>query len=293
MNRKITLSILVAVLALAMMACELSGILVENNPISGERGSGNVVEESRSVAGVRGVNLATIGNVIIDIGETESFYIEAEDNLMKFFETSMQGDTLKISTKPGTVNLKPTKPVYFFLTVKGLDQVMISGSGDIQVPDLETKRFDVAIGGSGDISMGAINADHLGIDIGGSGDVVTGRVNTPSLQVSVNGSGDITLKELQADKLTLNVNGSGNLRIDDGAVIEQDIDINGSGNFQAEDLASNVANIRIAGSGDITIWVADSLDVRTMGSGNVRYYGRPVVSTSGNGSGDIVSLGDK
>ncbi len=30
MNRKITLTILVAVLALATMACELSGILVEN-----------------------------------------------------------------------------------------------------------------------------------------------------------------------------------------------------------------------------------------------------------------------
>jgi hypothetical protein len=58
-------------------------------------------------------------------------------------------------------------------------------------------------------------------------------------------------------------------------------------------LASKVTDIRIGGSGDITVWVIDALDVRIMGSGNVRYYGRPTVSSSGNGSGDIISLGDK
>ena len=99
--------------------------------------------------------------------------------------------------------------------------------------------------------------------------------------------------ELNAGELLLSVNGSGNLRIDQGKVTLQDIDINGSGNLQAPNVASNETTIRVGGSGDITIWVIDSLDVRIMGSGNVRYYGRPVVSTSGNGSGDLVSLGDK
>lgn len=293
MNRRITLTLLVAVLALATMACELSGILVENNVVSGERGSGNVVEETRPISGVTGVDLATIGNVIIEIGEKESLRIEAEDNLMKYFETDMRGETLKISTNPSTVNLRPTKPVYFFLTVKDLERVSISGSGDIQVPDLESGQFNVDIGGSGDINMGDLLADRLEINIGGSGDVSTGRVIVPSLRVKINGSGDITLMELKADDLSLNVNGSGNLRINDGNVGEQDIDINGSGNFQAEDLASKVTNINIGGSGDITVWVVDTLDVRIMGSGNVRYYGRPTVSSTGNGSGDITNLGDK
>lgn len=293
MNRRIKLTLLVAVLALATMACELSGILVENNVVSGERGSGNVVEETRPISGVTGVDLATIGNVIIEIGEKESLRIEAEDNLMKYFETDIRGETLKISTNPSTVNLRPTKPVYFFLTVKDLERVSISGSGDIQVPDLESGQFNVDIGGSGDINMGDLLADRLEINIGGSGDVSTGRVIVPSLRVKINGSGDITLMELKADDLSLNVNGSGNLRINDGNVGEQDIDINGSGNFQAEDLASKVTNINIGGSGDITVWVVDTLDVRIMGSGNVRYYGRPTVSSTGNGSGDITNLGDK
>lgn len=293
MKRKVIISVMIAALALATIACELSGILAENNVLSMEKGSGNVVEESRPISGVKGVDLATIGNVIIEIGEKESLRIEAEDNLMKFFETEIRGGTLRISTKPSTVNLQPTKPIFFFLTVSELELASISGSGDIQIPDLTSDQLSVVIGGSGDISTGDLETGRFDIDIGGSGDITANRVSAPSFTVSINGSGDITLQDLQAEALSLNVNGSGNLRIDGGKVAEQDIDINGSGSFQAGDLTSQLTNIRVSGSGDITVWVVDSLDVRINGSGDVRYYGRPTVSTTGNGSGDVISLGQK
>ncbi len=293
MNRRTSLVILTVVLTLVTLSCQLGNLQFNTGIGSTERGSGNVVEETRPVSGVTGVDLETIGNVIIQIGDQESLRIEAEDNLMQYFETDVRGNTLRISTTPRNVNLRPTRPVNFFLTVQDLELVSISGSGDIQVPDLETSRFEVDIGGSGDVSLGDLDAERLEISIGGSGDVSTASVEVPTFRVKINGSGDITLGELDADDLSLDVNGSGNLRIDDGQVGEQEIDINGSGDFRAEDLASKVVNIRIGGSGDITVWVTDTLDVRINGSGNVRYYGRPTVSSSGNGSGDITSLGEK
>jgi hypothetical protein len=293
MRLRTSFIILAVVLALTILACDLSGVLVESSTGTSERGSGNVVEESRPVSGVSGVDLATIGNVIIQLGDEESLRIEAEDNLMKYFEIEVRGGTLRISTDPTSVNLRPTKPVRFYLTVKELDEVSISGSGDIQVPNLEAERFSVDIGGSGDVNMGNLNADSLSIDIGGSGDVLAERVEVLTFEVDINGSGDITLGKLTAENVSLDVNGSGNLWIDDGQVSEQDIDINGSGNFQAGDMVSETVNIKIGGSGDVTVWVTDSLDVRINGSGNVRYYGRPSVSSSGNGSGDITSLGNK
>lgn len=293
MKRWFTITILVATIAMATLACELSGVLVDNNIGKAETGSGNTVEETRPVSGVTRVELATFGTVIIDIGQNESLRIEAEDNLLKYFDTAVQAGTLRIKTSPSNLNLRPTKPVYYFLTVKSLKQVSIAGSGDIQVPDLETTDFGIEIGGSGDVSLADLTADWFEIDIGGSGDVTTERVDVSKFRVRINGSGDITLGELNADELTLNVNGSGNLRIEDGKVVDQNIDINGSGNFQAENLASKNANILIGGSGDITLWVSEVLDVEVHGSGNVRYYGKPTVSSSGNGSGDITSLGDK
>jgi hypothetical protein len=293
MNRKYFFIAMALVFALTTMACELSGILVSAESIPVVNGSGNVVEETRPVSGVNGVDLAIFGDVIIQLGDKEALRIEAEDNLMKYFDTQVRGGTLWIGTTPRSVNLKPTKPVFFFLTVKDLEQVSISGSGEIQVPDLETGQFSVDINGSGDVSQGDLQADQLDISIAGSGDVNTGRAKVSSLRIKINGSGDINLDELNADELSLDVNGSGNVRIADGKVAKQEIDINGSGDFWGEDLASNVVDIRIGGSGDVTVWANEALDVRIMGSGNVRYYGRPTVSTSGNGSGDLTSLGDK
>ena len=120
MNRRLSFIILGAVLAFSILACDTSAIFVESGIGTAERGSGNVVEETRPVSGVSGVDLATIGDVIINLGDEESLRIEAEDNLMKFFDTQVRGGTLRISTNPRSVNLRPTKPVRFFLTVKEL-----------------------------------------------------------------------------------------------------------------------------------------------------------------------------
>jgi hypothetical protein len=104
------------------MACQLSGIFVDSESSTAVRGSGNVVEETRPVSGVSGVEIATIGDVIVQLGDEESLRIKAEDNLLKYFETQVRGGTLRISTSPRTINLRPTKPVIFFLTVKELEQ---------------------------------------------------------------------------------------------------------------------------------------------------------------------------
>lgn len=293
MKRRYLIFAIAAVFALISMACNLSGVLVSSDSTPEVKGSGNVVEETRPVSGVSGIDLATFGDVIIQLGEKESLRVKAEDNLMQYFETEVRGGTLWIGTTPRNVHLRPTKPVRFFLTVTGLDEISINGSGDIQVPDLETDQFSVNIGGSGDVNLGDLNADKMAINIGGSGDVSTERVKVQSFEVRISGSGKIALAELDAEDLSLDVNGSGNLRIDDGQVGKQEISINGSGDFRAEDLASKLVVVKIGGSGDVIVWVMDSLDARINGSGNVSYYGRPSVSTSGNGSGNLTSLGDK
>jgi hypothetical protein len=58
----------------------------------GVRGSGNVVEETREVSGVSGVELATLGTLHVEIGESESLRIEAEDNLLEYIETDVRNE---------------------------------------------------------------------------------------------------------------------------------------------------------------------------------------------------------
>jgi hypothetical protein len=292
MNRRASLAIVVILLILTTLACQLSDVQISTGIGSGIRGSGDIVTETRSISGVNGVDLGTFGDVIIEIGDQETLRIEAEDNLIEYFETQVRAGTLHIDTQPG-FNLNPTKPVKFFLTVTELENVAISGSGDIQVPDLEADEFAIEIGGSGDVSMSDLTSERLTIDIGGSGDVTTEGLNVVAFDTDIGGSGDIDVEELNGETLSLDVNGSGNLRINGGQVNDQEIDVNGSGNYVSGDLASEIVGVRIGGSGDITVWVTGSLQVVVNGSGDVRYYGRPSVSSTGDGSGDVVSLGEK
>ena len=168
------------------------------------RGSGRVAEEDRSVGGVTRVNLATIGDLTIEMGDRESLRIEAEDNLMEYFETEVRGGTLRIETRQG-VNLRTTRAVNYYLTVTSLDSIEISSSGDIVAPDVEAERFSVAISSSGDLDVGDLEADTVTVDISSSGDVSMG--------------------DLEADRLEVRISSAGNLNVAGGEVVRIDTPI--------------------------------------------------------------------
>jgi hypothetical protein len=178
MKQRIGLAVVVSVMALSILACQVGGF-------TRVRGSGNIVEEGREVSGFTGVALAGIGELTIEVGERESLRIEAEDNLMTYLETEVRNGMLEIGVQDG-VNLNSTRPVRFYLTVKELDTIVLSGSGDIKAPDLEAERFSVTISGSGDVEMGDLSADTLDVVISGSGnlDIAGGRVGEQDITIS-------------------------------------------------------------------------------------------------------------
>ena len=235
------------------------------------RGSGNVIEEKRTVSGISGVELATQGNLTIELGDTESLRIEAEDNLLEYFETTVRNGILIIRIRNNT-NVRTTRPVNCYLTVKSVESIRIASSGDIQAPDLKTVQFSVNISSSGHLDMGSLEAD--------------------SLKVKISSSGDVTMDELNADSLEVDISSSGNLTIAGGQVKSQNIDITSSGNYTAKNLASDEADVRISSSGEATIWAQDTLTVRLTSSGNVLYRGNPRVDLSSSSSGHVIQIGE-
>lgn len=265
--KQLKLLLVAVVVVLSILACQLGDLSLGQTI----RGSGNVVEEARSVSGISGVELATLGHLFIEVGDTESMRIEAEDNLMEHLETEVRGGRLRIGTK-GNVNLRPTEPVNYYLTVMGLDTIVISSSGDIQAPDLEADRFSVTISSSGNLDMGDITTDRFTVGISSSGDVMMGVLNAEELEV------DIT--------------SSGNLDITGGQIETQNITISSSGNYRAQDLESAEAEVRLSSNGSATIWVRDHLRANLSSSGDLRYRGNPSVDATTSSSGDVIRIGE-
>jgi predicted small secreted protein len=239
MKRQVSLILLALALALGVQGC---------NTISG---SGDVVEEERPVSGFSGVHLSGIGTVTIELGDQEALVIEAEDNLLEYFETGVRNGTLWIEQQDLT-NLRPKEPVNFYVTMKSLDSIAISGSGEVKAPPVSAER----------------------------------------LSLDVSGSGDIEIEDLDADSLEVTISGSGTASIAGGGVETQDVNISGSGEYDARNMESATTNVRISGSGEATVWASDQLQVDVSGSGDVRYAGNPSVNENVSGSGDVVRIGE-
>lgn len=264
MTQRMGFVVIISVMVLSTLACQVGG----GRRI---RGSGNVVEEAREVSGVTGVELATLGTLYIEIGEGESLRIEAEDNLLEYIETDVRNGTLRIDTQDN-VSLRNTKPVNYYLTVTGLDEIDISSSGDIEAPDLEAEQFTVFISSSGNLDMGNLKAD--------------------TLTVRISSSGDMRMGVLQADAIKVDISSSGSLDIAGGEVERQDVTISSSGNYTARDLESVEADVHLTSSGGATIRVSDRLTARMSSSGDVRYIGNPTVDARTTSSGNVRKIGE-
>jgi hypothetical protein len=129
-----------------------------------------------------------------------------------------------------------------------------------------------------------------GLSVSGAGDVRASSLQSAELEVSIAGSGDVTLESLTVDALSVRIAGSGDFRAS-GSAKAQTYSIAGSGDVRAEGLEGTNVNVRIAGSGDARVWAKMAIDATVMGSGDVRYKGKPTnVNKRVMGSGDVSPL---
>lgn len=213
-------------------------------------GSGNVTTETRNVSGFHSLDLLNSGNVIITQGDTEGLVIEAEDNILPLIETKVtENGELRIGFKPRE-EIHLTKPLVFRLAVKTLDNVVLSGSGDISSKALKADQFALKLQGSGNVAVDHLETGAVTVAIDGSGDVkLAGKAASQS--VSVNGSGDYDAAGLKTGAATVNVAGSGDCEVS----------------------ASETLGINISGSGDVSYYGKPAVTKHVSGSGDVEALG--------------------
>ncbi len=132
------------------------------------RGSGCLSEESHSFSRLTGVELATIGDLEIRLGDTEALQVSADDNLQEYLAITTDGGTLRIATRPG-FNLRPSRPIRYTLTAREIEFIGLSSSGNATAPALRADRFEIRLGSSGDLSLEGIEAESVDVRIASSG----------------------------------------------------------------------------------------------------------------------------
>lgn len=219
----------------------------------GERGSGNVITQTREVSGFEAVSVSYPAEVLIKQGNAESLKIEAEDNLLPNLKTQVKNGTLEIFyQRENGKHVNPTKTVKITVVVKDLKNVDFTSAGELTVDNLKTDTLDVSMSGAGNMKLDQILVKSLGLSLSGAG--------------SSTASGT-------ADDLNLS--------------------ISGFGDFKGADLHSQDAQVDISGAGSATVWAEKNLDAQISGAGSVNYYGSPSLTKQISGVGGINHSGNK
>ncbi len=190
-------------LAITLSACTFT--------ISYDEGSGVVVNETRNVSDFNEVAFTGIGTLYITVGDEELLEIEAEDNIIPRIVTEVQGDRLEISfdSENWESLIRPTEPIRYFLTVRSLEEVNLSGLGDVQIKDLNNDRLVLTLSGAGRVKAdGVVNA--LVINVTGAGSYDGSDLESEGIDVNLSGAGSATV--WATEFLDVNITGLGNVR---------------------------------------------------------------------------------
>lgn len=206
-------------------------------------------EEIRDVPPFSSISLRISAKVYLEQGDKQSVRVVADDETLEELITEVKNRTLNIRFPNKNVFKKwsPGK-IEVFITVPGIDELNVSGSGDIIAEEIDSRFLDL----------------------------------------TVSGSGNIEIAHLTSEKLSASVSGSGNIEIKDGGIAEEfKTRTSGSGNIDARGFEAKNVDVQTSGSGSCSVISNGTIKARVSGSGNVYYSGNPAIDASVSGSGKV------
>lgn len=213
-------------------------------------GSGNVITEARPVSNFENITFSGVGEMFITQGETESLTLEAEDNIAAIITTEVKDDTLTIGFTQNNINLRPTQPIKFNVSVKTLNNIRITGAGNIYMPALQTEQFALRISGAGNVKIDNLDAADLTVILSGAGNTgVGGQVNSQTIELT--GVGNYGARDLSSQSATVLVSGAGNATV----------------------WAQKSLDAEISGFGSVNYYGTPEVQRKITGAGNIKSLG--------------------
>jgi hypothetical protein len=188
-------------------------------------GSGNQVSENRKVGEFNRVSISGGYKVVLKQDSSYGIKITADDNLLKYIKTEIQGDKLKIYSKR---NLCSNGPMLISIGIGNLQELKASGGIEIE-SDGQIKAKDIAFDFSGATKL------HM--------DLIANNVTT-----SGSGSTQINLKG-KADSYSIGSSGSGVVDAADFVVGNCEIETSGMGESTVNVL--HTLNVHSSGSSSV------------------------------------------
>ena len=232
--------ILLPIVALAI-------IISSCNLVGGERirGNGNMKTETRNISPFDGVSLSGNTDLYVKQDSVFSVRVEADENLMEYIITELDGSTLKIRSKDGA-NLKSSRSIKVYVSAPSFNYFKATEACDIFSENKITSSAAIAIdiSGASDVKM-ELMAPKVEADLSGAGSLTLSG-QTKDFKVDGSGSSDINCFDLQTENSVLELSGAGNADV--FASVKLDVRVSGAADIKYKGNATVTQKISGAGS---------------------------------------------
>lgn len=207
------------------------------------------IQERREVAGFDEVVLEGSGTITLTQGEQDGLVIETDEKLMPRLKSEVVEGRLRLGLKSwlDIFTHFGFPPVRYYVTMREVHGVFISGSGKLQAGQIQTDRLRLKTSGSGEMNVEELRAGDVEINFSGSGKAVLGgAVETQTVRIS--GSGEVHADHLDCAEARVHISGSGKVRV----------------------RASRRLDVHVSGTGDIGYIGQPNISQHISGAGKIR-----------------------
>ncbi len=175
------------------------------------KGSGNIISETRSVSTFTEISVGGSFDVEIRTGPATEVRVEADDNVIKYIETTVSGNTLKIRTENNHGFSNTHMKVY--ITVPTLTAIKASASADVIVDGILTSKEKIFFKTSSSADIKAeIDAPEVETEASSSSSI-TLRGKTKTYRATASSSADIKTWDLLSENTSAKASSSATIKL--------------------------------------------------------------------------------
>jgi hypothetical protein len=168
-------------------------------------GSGTSVSETRVLPPFNAIDLAGSNTVTVHVGGTQEVVVRGDENVVPHVTTEVHEGTLVIGADR---SFQTTEPLTVEVTVPGLVDARLAGSGQVTVEGVDADVFGATLPGSGVLRVSG-STDRLDAELAGSGRLLLGDLTARDVNAVVSGSGDVRVRATET--LDASITGSGRI----------------------------------------------------------------------------------
>jgi len=192
--------------------------------------------ETRELGAFTHISMRGVGKIYIDQGKEQKVVIEGDEIAINRITTNVADGKLVIDVGRDWIeklsagfDFLSSGDIRFYITVKDLEELEVTGVADVEVKDVKAKDFALKMTGASSVKLFNLNADSLKVEIPGAGKIAAdGKVDR--LSVTLTGAGNFSGYKLKSKTTKVTLSGVGSAQL--WATNELDVTITGVGSVE-------------------------------------------------------------